>query len=129
MQMAHHLTTTTRPPCNEEAPELPGLSFGDFSGDIPRCFFKVLDGIAFQISAPNIFHCIAKIEAHMLGDLYALDAAGVFGIVRRVIDGIGHAVPLCCAPGTSRLAPDRAGGSSGVSKPPAMRTVAPTLQG
>ena len=87
--------TTMRPPCNEEAPELPGLSFGDFSGDIPRCFFKVLDGIAFQICAPNVFHCIAKIEAHMLGDLDALDAAGVFSIMRRMIYGVCHDVPMC----------------------------------
>jgi hypothetical protein len=61
----------------------------NLSIQIPACFLKVLHP-GFEIRSPNVFDGVAKIEAHMLGDLDALNAARmlrvVLWMVYRVVD-------------------------------------------
>ncbi|KFL92066.1 hypothetical protein AmDm5_0507 [Acetobacter malorum] len=42
-----------------------------FALDIPAGLFQILYRVAFQISAPDVFHGVAKVEAHVFGDLDA----------------------------------------------------------
>jgi hypothetical protein len=40
---------------------------------------------SFEIRSPNVFDGVAKIEAHMLGDLDALNAARMLSVVLWMI--------------------------------------------
>lgn len=46
----------------------------DFPVDVPAGFLQVFYGVAFQISTPDVFDGIPETEAHVLGDLYALNS-------------------------------------------------------
>jgi hypothetical protein len=59
----------------------------DFPVQIPTCFLKVLHP-GFEIRSPNVFDGVAKIEAHMLGDLDALNARRMLSVVLWVVYGI-----------------------------------------
>jgi hypothetical protein len=52
----------------------------NLSVQIPTCFLKVLHP-GFEIRSPNVFDRIAQVEAHMLGDLDALNAARMLRVV------------------------------------------------
>jgi hypothetical protein len=45
----------------------------DLAADIPASLLKILDCIALEIRAPNVFDRVAQAEPHMLGDLDALN--------------------------------------------------------
>ena len=46
-------------------------------------------GAVLQPGAPEVFDGVADVEIVVLGDGDALYAAGVLGVVRRVVDGVG----------------------------------------
>jgi hypothetical protein len=52
----------------------------NLSIQIPTRFLKVLHP-GFEIRSPNVFDGVAKIEAHMLGDLDALNAARMLSVM------------------------------------------------
>jgi hypothetical protein len=45
----------------------------DLAADVPFCLFQILNRVALEIRAPNVFDRVAQAEPHMLGDLDALD--------------------------------------------------------
>jgi hypothetical protein len=59
----------------------------NLSIQIPTRFFKVLHP-GFEIRSPNVFDGVAKIEAHVLGNLNALNAAGMLRVVLWMVYGI-----------------------------------------
>jgi hypothetical protein len=58
----------------------------DFSVDIPSSLLQVLDLAVFFSGSPDVFDGVATVEVEMLGDLDALDAAGVALVMRWLID-------------------------------------------
>jgi hypothetical protein len=60
----------------------------DLPLDVPHSLLEILDGIALQVSTPDVLDGVAETKAHVLGDLYALDTAGVLGVVLGVVDGV-----------------------------------------
>lgn len=57
----------------------------DFSRQIPPCLFQILDSISLLTSPPDVFHSIAKAEAHVLSDRNTLDSRRMFCVVPRVV--------------------------------------------
>jgi hypothetical protein len=45
----------------------------DLAADVPFCLLEILDCVALEIRAPNVFDRVAQAEPHMLGDLDALN--------------------------------------------------------
>jgi hypothetical protein len=45
----------------------------DLAADVPASLFEILDRVALEIRAPNVFDRVAQTEPHMLGDLDALN--------------------------------------------------------
>jgi hypothetical protein len=63
------------------------LASFNLSIQIPACFLKVLHS-GFEIRSPNVFDRVAQVEAHMLGDLDALNAGWVLRVVLWVVNWV-----------------------------------------
>src|SRR4029079_3098857 len=76
----------------------------DLARHVPRRLLKILDHVALLVSTPDVLDSVAEVEAHMLGDRDALHAGRMCGVMRRVIDKVGHvsSSPACthepCSP-------------------------------
>ena len=62
--------------------------------DVPAGLLQILDGVALEIRAPDVLHRVAEVEAHVFGDLDALDPAGMIGVVGRVVHRVSHRWPF-----------------------------------
>ena len=56
--------------------------------EIEQRLVEILCGIALVTSAPDVLDGITEIEAQQSRDRYALDPAGMAGVVRRMVDRI-----------------------------------------
>ncbi len=65
----------------------------DLSVDVPGGFTQVLEGACvLEVSAPDVLDGVAAVKVEVLGDLDALNAAGVLGVVRGVVELGGYKI-------------------------------------
>jgi len=63
-------------------------SSGNFVVNAEDCLAQVFNSIFFQVTAPDVFHGISKIESHVASNFDALDSRWVRCIVRRGVDEV-----------------------------------------
>jgi len=56
-----------------------------FTLDVKGGLLKIFDRIGLEVSPPNVLHCIAQVEAHVLHNVNALHTRGMTVIVDWVI--------------------------------------------
>ena len=55
---------------------------------VPPRFAEILDWVVFLISPPDVLDRVPHAEVEVLGYVDALNAGGVLGVVRRMVDDI-----------------------------------------